>query len=336
MRNVTGRSRFLLAAGGTMAAFRCVAAPAKAAQFEYKLGTSTDLTHPQTARLVEACAAIKNESSGRLNIGVFPNSQLGSETALLSEVRLGAIHMCSAAFNVVSSSVPIAAIGNLGFAFSNAQQALKTVDGPLGAIIRKEIVAKGLYVFERPMEAGFRQVTTSTKPIKTVDDFAGLKIRTPAAAIYVDLFKTLGASPVALESNQAYVALQTHVADAQETPLDAIDTNRFYEVQKYLSVTNHIWNGFWTIANPAAWNGLPADIQTIVNRNLNKYTLLERDDIHGRTTVLADKLKRYGLIFNTADTGGMRAALGPYYARWKNEFGAAAWSALEAAVGKRG
>ena len=145
------------------------------------------------------------------------------------------------------------------------------MDGALGAYVRRDFASKGIYVFEKTYESGFRQVTSSTKPIHRVDDFAGFKIRVLPAAIFVDLFKLLGAAPVPIDGSEMYVAMQTHIVDGQDSPLATIESFRLFEVQKYISITNHIWGGYWIAANAEAWNALPDDIRGIVSRNLLKY-----------------------------------------------------------------
>ena len=118
--------------------------------------------------------------------------------------------------------------------------------------------------------------------------------------------------------------------------LQRVFGHKFAELQRYLSMTNHIWGGEWMAANAEAWNALPPDIQNIVARNAAKYALLERKDLRLVNASLADKFKRQGLTFITPDVTSMRARLGPYFARWKNEFAGTAWDLLESHVGKLG
>jgi TRAP-type C4-dicarboxylate transport system substrate-binding protein len=181
-----------------------------------------------------------------------------------------------------------------------------------------------------------RHTTTSSRPIRTAADWAGIKIRTPPAKISVDLFATLGASPTPLDSSETYTSLQTHLIDAEESPLTTIEAQHFYEIQRYLSLTNHQWAAYWLIGNLEAVNALPPDIRAVLDQVTAKYSLLERRDVNEADLALIDKLKRQGMIVNTPDTASMRAKLGPYYARWKNELGATAWGLLEAKVGKLG
>ena len=180
----------------------------------------------------------------------------------------------------------------------------------------------------------FRQVTSSTHPIRVADDFSGFKIRTQPTPIFVDLFRALGASPVPLDANELYTALQTHVADGAENPLPVIESFKMFEVQKYISLTNHIWSNTWLVANGEAWSALPSDLQIIVKANANKKDALKRHYSALLTASLTDKLQRQGIAFNECERAGMRARLGTYYAHWRTEFGPTLWSLLEGAVGK--
>ena len=263
------------------------------------------------------------------------NGLLGSQTSMgFTQVRLGSLEMFESGNNNFSPVIPIAMLDSVGFAFANEDQPLAALDGVLGDYIRREFAAKGLYLFDRCFSISFRDVTSSLRPIRTVEDFAGMKLRTPPTPIFVDLFKSFGASPVGLDVNELYTGLQTHLVDGQETPLIGIESFRFAEVQKYLSITNHGWGGISVVANMDKWNALPPDIQEVVKRNMRKYALLERRAIRAIDVSLASKLVREGLTMNKADTSGMRARLGPYYARWKNEFGPTAWGLLEQFAGR--
>jgi TRAP-type transport system periplasmic protein len=334
VRRQPKRSRFLMASAAVLGAIGIVRGPVPAAQFVYKFGDPSPSSDPTTVRMVQMAAAIKAETQGRMEIQVFPDSQLGSPTSMLTQLREGVLPFIAVNRSIFTDIVPTAAIDSVGFTFTSTRQILAALDGGLGAYIRRELALKGMYVFEKCTDSGFRQVTSSTKQVRTVDDLAGFKIRIPPARIFVDLFKTLGASPVPLDSNGLYLALQTHIVDGQEASFANIETYKYYEVQKYLAITNHISSGSWLAANADAWNALPPDIQAVVKRNVAKYVLLQRSDFGTQNATFGDKLKSQGFVFNTANTATMRARLGPYYARWKSELGSTAWSLLEATVGK--
>ena len=278
--------------------------------------------------------AVKAESGGRLDIQVFPNSQLGSQTAMLGQLRLGSIQLLNIGNSSYTGVVPVYSIDSVGFAWTTWKQPLEALAGPLGAYIRREFAAKGMYAFPKVFAFGYREITSSTHPIRSADDLVGFKIRTVPSAIIVEFFRALGSTPVPLDANELYTALQTHVVDGQDTALQVIASFRLFEVQKYLSVTNHTWTGSTMVANADALNALPSDIGSILKRNADKYADLASNDVYISNDSLADKLRRQGFTFNKTDTSTMRAKLGPYYTRWKNELGANAWNLLEAQVGK--
>ena len=261
-------SRRAFGAGATaLASIAIIPAPARAAEYTFKWGHATQANHPLNVNAVRVRAAVAKASKGRLDIQVFGNNVLGGDTAMLAQVRSGAIQMYSGFGGFYANVAPIAGIEAIGFAFKNQAQALRAFDGPLGAYIRKDIDAKGgVVTFDRAWVNGFRQITTSTKPIVTIADMQGLKIRTPAAKIWVDMFSALGASPTPINASEMYTAMQTHIVDAQENPFTILETYRLFEVQKYISVTNHMWSNFWVVANADAYKNLPPDLHQFVRR----------------------------------------------------------------------
>ena len=336
MMKLFKRSHLLGGLGSFVAAFHLGPGEGRAAQFDYKLAHSLPIENPIHVRSVQMANDIKEQTQGRLQITIYPNAQLGGTTSMVEQTRLGSIQFTTIGDSVYAGVVTAYAIDNIGYAFSSWQQPIDALAGSLGAYLRKELLTRGLRAFQTVWVAGFVQVTTSTKPIRTVDDFVGLKMRTPPSAIVVDLFKTLGAQPIALNVDAVYPALQTHIMDGQEEPLSIIETFKLYEVQKYLSLTNHRWGALSMTANVAAWNALPSDIQAIVERNANKYAKLSNHDTQIFEGSLRDKMARHGLAVNTPDRESMRARLGPYYEHWKKELGNTAWDLLEANVGKLG
>src|SRR6266542_6137696 len=114
-------------------------------------------------------------------------------------------------------------------------------------------------------------------PINTPDDLKGFKIRVPVSPLWTSMFRAFGASPASINFSEVYSALQTKVVEGQENPLSVIDIAKLYEVQKYCSITNHMWDGFWFLANAGAWTKLPKDLQEIVARNLNAAALKDRE-----------------------------------------------------------
>jgi tripartite ATP-independent transporter DctP family solute receptor len=328
------RSRFVAGTASAFASIAIVRSPVKAAQFDYKMAHGTPTNMAVHVRSAEMWEAVKRETNGAIDVKIFPNNILGSELAQLSQLRSGALQFMIIQGVSLSSVVPGVSMDGLGFVFPTAASAEGAYDGPLGAYLRKLIMDKGIFAFPRVFNFGMRQVTSSSHPIRSAADFAGFKIRTPPAPISVDLFKTLGASPTPIVFPELYLALQTKVVDGQETPYSTIDVSHFNEVQKYLSVTNHMATIFWFLGNMDAWNALPPTMQTIILRHADRAAVLERRDTEQQSVATADKLRRQGMTFNTADAASMRAPLKPFYGRWKTEFGAPAWDLLEKTAGK--
>jgi tripartite ATP-independent transporter DctP family solute receptor len=327
--------------GGAVAALATplLARRARAAEYSWKFAHTAPQTFPFHIRLAEAAAQIGKDSNGRMELLVFPDGQLGGDNDLLSQARQGAIEFCQPTGQIFSSILPVTAISALGFAWSDYATVWPAMDGELGAYIRTQIAAKsGLVAMDRMWDLGFRQITSSTKPIRNAADLVGFKIRTPVAPSLVTLFQTLKAAPLALQFPELYSALQTHIADGQENPLTLIKVAKFYEVQKYCSITNHVWDGHWLCCNAAAWKGLPGELKTIVARNLNAAALLEREDIARNDKVVQADLEKAGLVFNVAETQSFRDGLkdGGFYKYWHDKLGDEPWALLEQYSGKLG
>jgi TRAP-type transport system periplasmic protein len=333
------RSKFGLGVAALFGSVALIEGPARAAQFEYKAAHPMPVAHSLHLRTVEMWSAIERETGGRLKVDTYPNNQLGTSVDEIAQCRLGAIPFVFAAEANLANLTPATGILNVSFAFKSAADVHTAMDGALGDYLRKQIESVGLLTFPKIFESGLRELTSSNKPIKNAEDMNGLKIRVPTTKIMVDLFRTLGASPTALDLTQTYQGLQTHLVEATELPIPTIESEHIYEVQKYISLTNHSWSGFFLVANPAAWKALPTDVQTAVRRNVVKYTVLQTADSVQLSQTLISTLQGRGMVITPQaqiDLQSFRNKIGPYYARWKAEFGAGAWGALERSAGKLG
>jgi tripartite ATP-independent transporter DctP family solute receptor len=331
-----GLSRRTLLAGAAAVPLVAIRpGPARAAEFTYKVATGQSLTQPINARLGEACKRIQEASGGRIELKFFPASQLGSDTDLLTQIRSGGVEFLNIAGSVLSTVVPVAAIANVGFAFSDYDQVWKAMDGDLGKLIATQIEKTGTVVVAKPADNTFRQITSASKPIKTPADLAGYRIRVPVSPIFTSLFKSLGANPTSINFNELYTALQTKLVDGQENGLVAIEAGKLYEVQKYVSETNHIWDNFFILGNRRAFNALPSDLQAIVRREFDRAALEQREDTVKLSTSLKDQLIAKGLTFEAVDKAAFRKGLSEsgYYKEWRGKFGEDNWKALEAVVG---
>jgi tripartite ATP-independent transporter DctP family solute receptor len=340
MRSKNTMTRRRLLAGASSTLFASTAAPrlarAQQVQWVYKYANNLPETHPMNIRAREMAAAIKQETNGRFDLQIFPSSQLGSDTDTLSQIRSGGVEFFTLSGLILSTLVPAASINGMGFAFPDYDTVWKAMDGDLGAYIRAQIAKANLIAMDKIWDNGFRQTTTSTKPIQTPDDFRGMKLRVPVSPLWTSMFKALDASPASINFNEVYSALQTKIVDGQENPLAIISTAKLYEVQKYCSLTNHMWDGFWFLANRRAWEALPDDVRGIVAKNINAAGLKERDDVAKLNATLQQDLAAKGLVFNRPDPAPFRDKLraAGFYIEWKSKYGDEAWSLLEKSVGK--
>jgi tripartite ATP-independent transporter DctP family solute receptor len=332
---MTALNRRTLLAGAALPLFAINTNSARAATFSLKLANNSPVTHPQSVRQQEAADRIKKATNGAVDIQVFPNNQLGSDTDMLSQLRSGAIDFFTLSGLILSTLVPAASINGIGFAFKDYDTVWKAMDGKLGAYVRSEIDKRGLTAMDKMWDNGFRQITSSTHPIKVPADLKGFKIRVPVSPLWTSMFQALGASPISINFSEVYSALQTKIAEGQENPLSLIEIAKLYEVQKYVSMTSHMWDGFWMLANKRGFATLPAATQAIVARELNKSALDERADIAKLNGSVAADLKTKGLTFVEVDKPAFRQALktAGFYAEWKKKYGDQAWSILESEVG---
>jgi tripartite ATP-independent transporter DctP family solute receptor len=332
--------RTLLKASAASAVLSGVGAPvvvrAQAAEFTYKYANNLPDSHPMNARAKEMAAAIKAETNGRFDLQIFPNNQLGSDTDMLSQVRSGGVELFTLSGLILSTLVKAASINGIGFAFPDYDTVWKTMDGDLGGYVRGEIGKAGLVVMDKIWDNGFRQTTSSTKPINGPDDFKGFKIRVPVSPLWTSMFKAFDAAPASINFSEVYSALQTKVVEGQENPLAIISTAKLYEVQKYCSLTNHMWDGFWFLANRRAWEAVPEDVRTIVAKHINAAAVNERADVAKLNAGLQQELADKGLVFNQPTVAPFREKLrsAGFYSEWKGIYGEQAWELLEKAVGK--
>jgi len=330
-RTLLGTSAFATAA---------IAAPwvarAQSAEFTYKYANNLPVAHPMNIRAKEMADAIKAETNGRVEIQIFPSNQLGSDTDMLSQLRSGGIEFFTLSGLILSTLVPVASINGIGFAFPDYPSVWKAMDGELGQYVRNQIAKVNLVAMEKIWDNGFRQTTSSTKPIQGPEDLKGFKIRVPVSPLWTSMYKAFDAAPASINFSEVYTALQTKVVDGQENPLAIIATAKLYEVQKYCSLTNHMWDGFWFLANRRAWERLPENLRTVVAKHVNAAGLKEREDVAQLNAGLQKELTDKGMVINQPKAEAFRDKLrtAGFYAEWKGKYGDEAWSVLEKYTGK--
>jgi TRAP-type transport system periplasmic protein len=304
-------------------------------RFRYRLGLNQPAGSPTVKRITEMAEAIRRESGGGFLIEVFPESRLGPDPKMFADLRSGALEFFMAGATL-GEVAPTSALPLLPFAFRDSKAVFAALDGTLGDQIRSELARNGIHAFRHCLQNGFHHLTTSTRPVHTAADLAGLKIRSPGGAIARDFFEALGAEAGYVPFNQMYDALKARSFDGQSDPLGVVLSLKLYEVQSYLSLTAHWWSGFTLLANATAWGALPGEIQGVVEGNAEKFALLQRDDIEQVNAGGAEELARKGMKINTADTDSFRAKLGDFYARLRTKAGPTTWRLLESYAGEIG
>jgi tripartite ATP-independent transporter DctP family solute receptor len=302
---------------------------AHSAEFTMKVGTDTPATYPLNLRAREALSRIKEKTSGRIEMNLFPNSQLGGD--MLNQVRSGSLEFFLSSSQLVVPLVPACALPGVGFAFKDIETAYKAVDGELGAYLRKQMGKAGLFAMEPMFQGGYRQIISGNKPINTPDDLSGFKIRVPISPMWVSLFNAFGASPTPINIAELYTALQTKIVDGAENYLSLLTAMRLYEVQKYVAMTNHMWDGYWILGNARMWRTIPKDMQEIIEAEFKKSVADQRQDMATIDAGVRGEMTAAGLTFTDPDVGAFREKLkkNGYYAEWRGKFGPEAWSVLE-------
>ncbi len=318
------------------AATAALATPARAADgFQFKIGCDTPPDHPLSTRLADVATTVGLHSGGRLTISVFPNSQLGSDADMLSQLRLGALELFAAPSLTLSTLVPLSGLPSIGFALKTYDQVWAAMDGGLGDVVRAAIEKTGMVPFRRMWDNGFRQITTAATPIAGPPDLHGLKLRVPVTPFMISLFSSLGASPTSLGYNEVYSALQTHVIDGQENPLAQVETAKLFEVQKHCALTSHCWSGYWIVANRRALASLPDDLRDMLSHAFDTTAEVQRADLQTMDRTLQANLAAQGIAFTHPDPAPFQAQLrtAGFYAKWQQSYGPEPWHVLETYAG---
>ncbi len=328
MRYKPGRRNVLKIAALAGVAAACPALCASRADFTCRLGMNQPVGSPSHLRMMQMAEAIRKESDGKLQIDVYPNSTLGSDNAMLGAVREGELDFYLAGNNLG----PVAAVSelpSLPYIFTDNANVFAALDGELGDYIRREVSANGLHAFPYYMQNGFHQLTNVLRPIETARDLRGMTIRTPVEHMPADFFELFGASPKGITFNNMYVSLRDGIVEGQTDPMGVVISLKLYEVQKYLSLTNHWWSGFLLVANHDSWNRLPGEMRDIVTRNQKQYALLQRSDVDEINRSATSFLRDKGMLVNHADSDSFRPMLGGFYKKWRAVYGESAWSILQ-------
>jgi tripartite ATP-independent transporter DctP family solute receptor len=326
-------NRGLIAVGGAA----LLGKNARAAEFSMRQFHNQPAESPLHKSLLAMWEAVKNETHGRVDVQTFADNDhnAGGDPAVLTMLIDGKLDFFTLNGGLIGAVVPAVNVQGIPFAFQNLDQVFTAMDGDLGDYLREEMRAKGIYALPKGcFDNGFQHLSITSKPVRTVADIQGMKIRTPNTAIYIEAFQALGANAVPINIDKLYESLKAHDVEAQSNPLTVMELFKLYEIQKYVSLTGHAWAGFNLMASLQVWQSLPADIRELIERNVVKYVKMQRQENAGMNNSLQATLTEQGMTFTEPDKNSFRSRLGPFYASWKEKVGAKAWGLLEAHVGK--
>jgi len=281
--------------------------------------------HPSAQGAAKLIESLARQSGGKFKAKLYPNSALGSETATIASVRGGTLEVTIVATAPVATIIKEFLVFDLPFLFQSEKEADTVLDGKFGQKLLDLTTAKnmiGLCYWEN----GFRQLTNSKRAVATMEDMAGLKIRVMQNPVYLDAFKTMGANAIPMPMPELYTALEAKAVDAQENPITNIYSNKMYEVQKYISLTNHAYSPHIILVSKAFWDKLePKEhdmMRTACYEARDFERKMNRDLAAGQ---LEDMKKTKGMtvtVVTPAEMAKMRERIKPVVDRFIPEIGA--------------
>ncbi|MBP6778388.1 MAG: TRAP transporter substrate-binding protein [Piscinibacter sp.] len=279
----------------------------------FKFALQNPKGHPLEQGATKFAELVAAKSGGKMKVNVFPGGTLGGDAANVSALQGGTIEMVMLNSGILASQVKDFEVFDFPFMFANAKEADAVVDGPFGQKLNAKLLDKGI-VGLTYTELGFRQMTNSKRAINAVEDIAGLKLRVIPNAINVDWVKALGANPTPLAFPEVYAALEQKAIDGQENPLSVIQANKFYEVQKYLALTNHQYNPQSLIFSKKVWDTLSPAEQKILQDAAVEAAKFQRQVNRDAAAGQLDALKKAGMQvseFSPAEQAKLREKLKP-------------------------
>ena len=279
----------------------------------FKFALQNPKGHPLEQGATKFSELVAAKSGGKMKVNVFPGGTLGGDAANVSALQGGTIEFVMLNSGILASQVKDFEVYDFPFMFASAKEADAVVDGPFGQKMHAKLLDKGI-VGLAYTELGFRQMTNSKKAINAVDDIAGLKLRVIPNAINVDWVKALGANPTPLAFPELYAALEQKAVDGQENPLSVIQANKFFEVQKFLTLTNHQYNPQSLIFSKKVWDTLSPAEQKVLQEAAAEASKFQRQVNREAAAGQLDALKKAGMQvseFSPAEQAKLREKLKP-------------------------
>ncbi|MDR1520736.1 MAG: TRAP transporter substrate-binding protein [Planctomycetota bacterium] len=273
------------------------AGAAPGGQIEARVSACNSLDHPQTLGLLLMKEYVERKTDGAVVIHIFPNSQLAAEVESLEQVQMGTLEMATASIGPVVTFQEKFAVLDIPFLFNDYPEAWAVLDSKVGSDLFDTLQEVGMYGLGW-YENGYRHATNNIRPIKTLEDFKGLKIRTMQAPMHMLNFRELGANPTPVPFSELYMAMAQKIADGQENPIANIWDLKLVEVQKYTSLTGHIYDAMPLVANLKWFKGLPVEYQNVIEtgallgQNYSRFINFDREEL------MIAKLRQAGMEIN--------------------------------------
>lgn len=277
-----------------------------------KLAHYAAVDHPGGIAAKQFAENVQKRTNGAIKIEVYPNNELGAPDEMLEQNIQGVVDMTLGTQGSLGKYSPKFAVVMLPFVFDSYDLAYKVLDGPFYNWIKDELLTKGL-VFIGSWDYGFRNLTNSVRPINSPDDVKGLKIRTPGEIQLQSCMEALGANVQTIPFNELYLSLKQGTVDGQENPLSVIFFNKYYEAQKYLAITNHVYNSMNLVVSKKVWDKLSAENQKILREESANAAQTMRNLIKSSDADYIAKLEKQGMIVTRPSTAAFAAKMDSSY-----------------------
>ena len=301
-----------------------------------KFATQNPKGHPLVMGMEKFADIVGTKSGGKIKVNMFPGGVLGGDAPNVSALQGGTLEMVSMNSGILASQVKEFAIYDFPFQIANGKEADVVVDGPFGKKMHDKLLDKGL-VGLTYWELGFRNMTNSKRPIHTVADLAGLKIRVIPNPINLDWVKALDANPTPMAFPEVYAALESKALDGQENPLSVVLANKFFEVQKHLTLTNHQYNPQSVLISKKFWDKLNADEKKLIADAAVEAGKYQRQVAREAATTALDSLKKSGMQVTelpAAEMDKLRDKMRPVIAKYAVSVGQETVQAMQAELAK--
>ncbi|MFT4171172.1 MAG: TRAP transporter substrate-binding protein [Rhodocyclaceae bacterium] len=292
--------------------------------------------HPQGQGAQRFADLVAQKSGNKISIKLFPGGTLGGDLQTVSALQGGTVEMTVLNAGLLSGLVKEFAALDLPFLFNNAQEADAIIDGPFGKKLFDKLPEKSLIGLNY-WDLGFRSVTNSKRAITKVEDLDGIKLRVLQSPVYIDMFNALGANAVPMPFPEVYTALEQHAVDGQENPATTILSSKFYEVQKYFSVTRHIYNPQALIVSKKLWDQLSPEERKIIQDAATEATAYQRKLSRDSDQAAIDALRKNGMQINevsAAEMARFRDKVKPVVAKAAQTIGEATVNELNTEITK--